>query len=376
MYKLLFISGYRVDLLDKNGVAKKINLEIETYKKIGFLVDFLEFDLGKIFLNINDNRTFLVNESSSFYKSMDNTYKYLKDNINVLEHYDMIYLRYEHFSFSMISFFKKMKEINPNIKIVGELPTYMERSNQNSSLKTKILFKVKRFLNNNTYKYIDYLATFSNHERLFNMPTIQIENFVNIEKIELRQPIKNDVVDLLALAQITPAHGFDRVVRGLKNYYSKENIKQKVFLHIVGDGVEKKVLENLVKEYDLNKYVKFYGALGGKELDSIFNVSDIGIGSLAIFRKGSTKCSELKVREYTARGLPFIYSAEEPQIEEQKFAKKVLFNETAIEINTILEFYDEIYKNSDLLVEMRSFAEKEFTCECQLKKIVNTIFSK
>lgn len=376
MSSILFISGYRVDLLDKNGVAKKINLEINTFNKIGFQVDFLEFDSGNVFLNIDGDRKFICTESKSFYQTMDYVYKYFLQNIGALKHYDMIYLRYEHFSFSMTRFFKNIKRINSRIKIVGELPTYMKKPNQGSSLKTKILFNVKRFLNNHTEKHIDYLATFSSHEKLFNMPTIQIENFVNIDKINVREPIENDVLDLLALAQITPAHGFDRVIKGLRQYYDQKEVTKRVFLHIVGDGVEKGLLERLVHDLDLNQYVKFYGALGGDDLDAIFNLSDVGIGSLAIFRKGSFKCSELKVREYTARGLPFIYSADEPQIKGQKFARKVAFDETLIDINTVVEFYNEINKNSDLLVEMREFAEKEFTCEHQLRKIVNTIYKK
>src|SRR5690606_15674907 len=161
------ISGYRVDLLEKNGVAKKISLEIETFNKMGFQVDFLEFHSEEIFLNIEGSRKFIGTEHNSFYKSMDYTYKYLLKNIHALKQYDMIYLRYEHFSFSMIHFFKNMKRINPMIKIVGELPTYMKKANQGSSLKTKILFKIKRFLNNNTQKHIDYLATFSDDEKLF-----------------------------------------------------------------------------------------------------------------------------------------------------------------------------------------------------------------
>src|SRR5690606_16923866 len=374
MRKLLFISGYRVDNLSTNGVGKKIHLEINTFKNLGFEVDNLELDSGKVYLKINDKRYFLVDEQPTFYKTMDVVYKRMLIENRIKNEYEMVYVRYEHFSFSMIKFFKALKKSNPQIKIVGELPTYMKRPNPGASFKTKISFKIKRLLNNTTKKYIDYLATFSNHDRLFNMPTIKIENFVNITKVNIRTPIGNDTVDLLALAQITPAHGFDRVIKGLNEYYKQDKIHQKVFLHVVGDGLTKSSLENLVNEYELNQHVKFYGALGGEKLDTIFNISDIGIGSLAFFRKGTTKGSELKIREYTARGLPFIYSAEEPQIDGQNFAKKVSFDESPLDINEVLAFYNEIKSNTNLINEMRDFAEKEFTCESQMKKIIQTIY--
>lgn len=373
MNRILFISSFRVDKLLTDGVAKKINTEINTFKNLGYKVDFLEFNNGKLFLNKNNDREYLIDEKNKFYHTMDILYKGLIKQDSILNNYDIVYLRYEHFSFSMLKFFKELKKRNKKIKIIGELPTYMSKPNPSTSLPRKISFYIKRFLNNNTRKDIDYLATFSDHNKLFGIPTIKIENFINFENIPLRNPLKNDVLDILALANITSAHGFDRVIEGLRIYYTNLNYERKVFLHIVGDGDVRKDLVELVKKYNLNDYVKFYGILGGENLNNIFNISDIGIGSLACFRKGATKVSELKIREYTARGLPFIYSAIEPQIENKKFAKKVSFDNTPIDIVDLINFYDSLDSSCESIKHMNDFAKKEFSCKSQMLKIINKI---
>lgn len=49
-------------------------------------------------------------------------------------------------------------------------------------------------------------------------------------------------------------HGYDRVIRGLSNYY-KENPKVKVCFHIVGKGDEIPKLKSLTKQLHMDKYV-------------------------------------------------------------------------------------------------------------------------
>lgn len=371
-HRVLFISGFRKELLALNGVVKKISLEIETFVKCGYTVDYVEFKGGKVFLNHNGKLDYLCDEGKTFYNTMHSVFKRLDSKCAV--NYDLYYYRYEHFCFSMISFFRKSKEENKNLKIVGELPTFMKKWSPGSSFRTKLKFIVKRFLDNNFEKYIDYMVTFSDHEKIFGIKTIRIENFVDIEKVFIKKQIDNKKIDLLALAQITPSHGFDRVIKGMSFYIKTRKSKPKIFLHVVGNGNHKQDLVELTNKLQLNEYVKFYGALGGEELDHIFDIADLGIGSLAFFRKGTSKGSELKVREYTARGLPFIYSAVEPQLRGVDFALKVPFDESDINIEDIEDFYNSLCHDSNLLSKMRDFAEREFTCKKQFDLILSTVF--
>lgn len=371
--KVFFIGGFFSEILKTNGVAKKIDLEIRTLKSFGFQVDYTEFSDGKIFVNQNGLKLFVCRQKATFHQSMISLFERLRSgDFSFLLSYDLFYYRYEHISLALTSYFKNAKRKNINLKILAELPTYMKKWSPGIGIEGKVKFVVKRMMDQFLPKHFDYIVTFSDHDFLFRTPTIKIENFVDVEQIPLRKPVIDETVDLLALAQLTPSHGFDRVIEGLRQYYEGGG-NRKVKLHIVGDGDVRKHLQQLVVNYNLTNKVEFYGNVGGAALSRIFDKVDLGIGSLAFFRKGTLKGSELKVREYTARGLPFIYSAEEPQLFMQTFCKKVAFDESHIDIKDLIMFYDNCSSDFTLKYRMRKFAEQEFTCKKQFSKILKTI---
>ena len=63
------------------------------------------------------------------------------------------------------------------------------------------------------------------------------------------------------------------VVNILVNKYNFRNFKH----YIIGDGTEKKRLEDLVKRYELQNYIEFLGALPNEEVKKYYNVADIVI---------------------------------------------------------------------------------------------------
>jgi glycosyltransferase involved in cell wall biosynthesis len=369
--KLLFISSFNSDILQINGVAKKLYLEIKTFRDFGYSVDFIEIKNEGCYLHQENNLiTYLCPFENGYHNTFILLYKILKSESL---YYDVIYFRYEHISFSMLRFFRKMKNKN-NTLIIGELPTYMKRPYKNSSLKIKIAFYVKKILNNYLPKQIDYIVTFSDHDKLFRTKTIKIENFIDIELIKKRKLKikKQNTCNILTVAQLTPAHGIDLVIEGLYNYYKCSRLT-KCYFHIVGNGNILQDLKNLVEKLGQQEHVIFYGALGGEALDAVFDKCDIGIGALAIFRKKSFKLSELKIREYTARALPFVYNSYEPQLNNEFFCKKIAFKNSPVDINEIVDFYNNFEYNENTSKQMREFAEENFTADVQLGKINNII---
>jgi len=78
-------------------------------------------------------------------------------------------------------------------------------------------------------------------------------------------------------------------------------------IHIIGSkaddfGVKPKELPNVV----------FHGKMAREEYLKIFRVSDVAIGSLALYRKGMDETSTLKIREYFTCGLPVITGHQDP----------------------------------------------------------------
>ena len=76
------------------------------------------------------------------------------------------------------------------------------------------------------------------------------------------------------------------------NYKEKQE-KQRVILHIVGEGVPTVVDEykKLVKDNNLENDIVFHGPLFGDALNDVFNISNMGIGSLSRHRSGITYLS-------------------------------------------------------------------------------------
>ena len=76
----------------------------------------------------------------------------------------------------------------------------------------------------------------------------------------------------------------------------------------------------------------------GEKLDEIFNQCCFSIGSLARHRSGITVIKTLKNREYATRGIPFIYSEQDDDFDNQPYVLKSEPNESPIDIQSILDF--------------------------------------
>lgn len=152
---------------------------------------------------------------------------------------------------------------------------------------------------------------------------------------------------MISIANVGKWHGYDRIIKGLYNYY-KSNPKKEVYYYFVGEGSELHNLKKLTKELNMEKYVIFYGTKTGKDLDEIVNKSDVAFGSLANHRKNIYLDSALKNREYCARGIPFVIASEDLDFPNNfEYVFRVSRDETPIDMIAIIDFYDRIKnKNS------------------------------
>src|SRR5699024_7986971 len=91
--------------------------------------------------------------------------------------------------------------------------------------------------------------------------------------------------------------------------YLKKNHQVNIVLHVVGQGPATESLIKLVGNLGVSENVIFHGALFGEELDRVFSICTTALSSLALHRKNVLTSSELKSREYMARGIPFICAA-------------------------------------------------------------------
>jgi hypothetical protein len=224
-------------------------------------------------------------------------------------------------------------------------------------------------------KQLDAIVTFTEENYIFGQRTIKISNGIDFNRVWMKKNSQhpNNEFHLIGVAEIHRWHGFDRVIKGLAEYYATPK-EVKVYFHIVGyffSFVEEEEITNIIKDNHLESYVLLYGKKHGKELDNIFDQCDFGIGSLGRHRVGISDIKTLKNREYAARGIPFIYSENDTDFDMKPYVLKVSADETAINIEKIIHFYQHLSISPQ---EIRNSIEN-LSWKNQMKIVIDTLFS-
>ena len=370
--KALFLIFH--DFKEFNGITKKIRYQVNALQKCGVDVRTCYLKEDKLKFRMVDDR--IIKEYGEGFLSkilkrieFNSIIEYVrKENIQ------LVYIRHDHNSNPFtIRLVRKIKELG--CKTVLEIPTYpYDKEYKHLPLAYQRILLVDVLFRKRLAKYIDYIITFSDHDVIWNRPTIQISNGIDFDSIKEKEKTndtKNEL-KLLGLATIHPWHGFDRILKGLAHYY-KSNPAYRVTFHIVGFGVTETMNENkeIISENNLEPYVFLYGGLFGTELDSMFSLCDLGIGSLARHRSGIDRIKTLKNREYAARGIPFIYSETDEDFDTMPYVLKIPANDSVIDIDQLISFYHSEQWSPQAI---RKSIENKLSWEKQMDIILHTIY--
>ena len=369
MRKVLFLIFHGFD--PSNGISKKISYQVNALKRCGNEVHLCYMDEAgtkKRMIDENIIADYGCGFLSKILKRIDFSAisRYVKDN-----HINIVYIRSNHnanpFTIRMV---KQMKKYGA--KVVMEIPTYPYDSEYEAQDMSKQIFQDKLF-RNDLAKQLDAIVTFSDYEHIFGQRTIRISNGIDFDSVKMKTTI-NDTskeLNLIGVAEIHEWHGFDRLVKGLANYYSKSQ-NYIVRFHVVGYFFSAEIeneFKKIVTDNHMEDYVILYGKKHGQELDSLFEKCDFGIGSLGRHRVGIDKIKTLKNREYAARGIPFIYSETDNDFDTRPYVLKAPADETPIDINNIVSFYHSI---SFLPKDIRG-SIMSLSWENQMKNVLNNI---
>lgn len=191
--------------------------------------------------------------------------------------------------------------------------------------------------------------------------TLIIGNGIDFGQFSLRKKIPvwpSDRLKLIVVASLNYWHGLDRLFKAMQIYNQDPSSKFQVDLTVVGEGIVTAGLKSLMNELKLKENIRFEGFLDGPALLKCYEESHIGVGSLALFRKNLGEASELKAREYTVVGLPFIASGIDPDFPEGvSFRYRVSNSE---ETESLVEFFrnfDHFYQGISFQ-EIRDFAKE------------------
>ena len=249
----------------------------------------------------------------------------------------------------LIRFFRKLRKLG--IKAVTEIPTYpYDQEFESFPFTVKMGLKIDQLFRHRLSREMSAIVTFSDADTIFGQRTIRISNGVDFDSIPVHQfrPI-DDAIHLIGVAEVHLWHGYDRLIRGLGEYYSHTRNPRQVYFHIVG-GVHPYErfranayhpgFQTIIDQYSLQDKIVFHGQLFGEELDNVFNQCCFAIGSLARHRSGITLIKTLKNREYATRGIPFVYSEIDTDFEDKPYVLKVPADESPIDVQRLLDFID------------------------------------
>lgn len=202
--------------------------------------------------------------------------------------------------------------------------------------------------------------------------TIQISNGISVDDIIPRKSMPkwpSDNLELLGVAFVSKAHGFDKIINSIHYWNIKYPNRHKIIFRIVGDGPDKNSLITLVKELNLEKYVIFYPNMNLDNLYNLYEKAHLAIGTLAIHRKNLSTHSELKAREYSAVGIPFISSGTDFDFLNCNFRFSISNDES---INPIIEIFENITTHlSNLNIEqIRNYAVQYLSFEKKIKSML------
>ena len=257
-------------------------------------------------------------------------------------------------------------------KVVMEIPTYPYDSEYEAQGMNKQIF-FDRIFRNSLAKQLDAIVTFSDYDKIFGQRTIRISNGIDFDSVKMKSCV-NDTskeLNLIGVAEIHEWHGFDRLVKGLAEYYSKPQ-EYLVIFHVVGYFFSTEIeneFKKIITDNQMENYVILYGKKHGAELDYLFDKCDFGIGSLGRHRVGIDKIKTLKNREYAARGIPFVYSETDSDFDQKPYVFKAPANETPIDINSIIDFYRNLSMSP---AEIRD-SIKDLSWEEQMKTVLKSV---
>lgn len=364
IFLMTFIDSHYTGINSKVLSQRDALINLGHECKAGF---FVHSNYGNITYEI-DGKT-IRNYNSKFFKierhvKLSHILQWIEDN-----GIQLVYFRYAVCANpSMINFFKKLKR--KGIKVITEIPTFpYDKEIMNNSF-TSFSYYLHKYFRKGMLKQSDIILTFSDDKEIFGLPATIINNAMNSNDCPLKKCIPlGDEFHLIGVANISYWHGFDRIVRSIREYNNNPD-GLKIIFHIVGGDCNYQDytdLVNLVKECGVTDNVIFHGAKTGEELNRLFDISHMAVGSLGRHRSGISVLKALKNNEYACRGIPFMYSETNPLYDEENYIYKVRPDESTIDLDDVIRFYKGL--NSAPVNIHENFMTKHLTWEHQFQKI-------
>ena len=373
--KILYLTRYSLD--QEFHLKKKFDGQLSAFSKLGFDVYYIAFDKSNLYLVHNDQKT-VVGKTHFWFPSYLHTQFY--NDLHKAAIKAIIAVGFDYLYWRSSPLFGSSCKVAETAKSHGatfilEIPTFPFREAPLSRLRKWFSLYSNRFTDR-YHSLIDaYVLIGEDAGGEYNgKPAINIENGIDVNGIPVRKPVNDmNTIHILALASMSYWHGYERIIKSLGEYNGSQNM----MIHMVGgnEGGSLPEWKELTHQLNLDDRVIFHGSMTGEALDEMFDLCDIGVNSLAMYKKGFNVTMELKAREYISRGLPFFCAVDDPAL---SYAEKPMWlripNDDSIpDMNDIVEFALKMKNDPTHVIVLRKLAEEHMTWEQQYKKVFDRL---
>lgn len=367
MDKLVYIAQIEYDGINPDGVCKKVLQQTRVFSLYydTYLIAYKKNEIVVVHNNKCENLKSKTRKHRklSLYECAE---KFVSDNkiCNV-------YFRYGYSEPLFIRFCKKIKSCGA--QIIVEIPSYPYWLEAKGNFQKMLQYFVDVLTRDKMKNYVKFITVNSNESQIFGIPVIKISNGVFVEEIPLRsaKQSKDSALHMIAVSSMEKWHGFDRMIKGINQYYEKEP-ERDVVLHLVGEGAELSLYKQLAEQCPCKNAIVFHGFLSGKELDKVFDESAVAITSLGLHRIGIAEENTIKTREYVARGELVVTEAQKDCFDTTySYVYRVPFDESSIDINEILDFYEKAFVGENIENSIRNYAIENL----DMKKVMYPIIA-
>ena len=375
MKKLFFYSNIDYDN-DAIGITKKVKGQVKAFRELGYDVYYSCYDRDIFAIMDGQNDTVCDSKKNLFYwTKLNHAFRrfglmsYVRSWLKT-KRFDVVYLRYHYFDKFTLDLLRAAQ--GSAEKVIMEMHSYPCLGHDR--LLDKVFTRLEKKYQEPCLKEIDMFANMSSRRLPFSQPQIEFRNTIDPESISVRQPLKRDgILHMLSVAYERPAHGFDRVLRGLADYYKNGGTQS---IKIVFAGKYMDSTKQFVKDNRLEEICQFVPPVSGQDLDNLYDRADIAIGHLANHRVNSFAGSAIKTQEFLAKGIPFIYAWEEAMLPpDYPYALKFELSEEPVNIEKVVNWWKCLGNTSanEIASEMNSFFRTSAGWRTQMKYIVDAI---
>ena len=377
MERVLFLMRYPID--ESYNLKLKFMGQMRACANLGYDVSYIGYDKNNYFL-ISLNGGSKIKVAKTHFHRLNNyrstvaifdlysaLAKTLKNNV-----FDYIYMRKKLVTSKAIKLLKKHK--NYGGKLIVEIPSFgVEEASLGLIRNLAIRFFAK--YNKQFEEFVDLYTLIGNNcpSSFKGKPSMEIVNGVSLDIIPVKkQQELYSEIHMIALASMRDWQGFDRVILGMSKYSGNERL----ILHLVGQDFDGSVHRWMEKAEELNISCNVidHGPLYSEQLTQVFDTCHLAIGALALHRRGGLVASALKVREYTARGIPFIYAYDDSALDGTEwFALRFPSEDEEIDFNRVIPWLKDIYARKNVAREIRQFAVEHMSWEEQFSRVFSYI---